>query len=134
GDSRQQVVIEDELGRSGIDFVMVSSSSALTASDFEEFFNFPNPFRPAEGTWFQYYLPQSSQVEFRILTLAGELVYEQIFDASSPQAQAGARSGAASRIFWDGRNGNGEVVLNGVYIAVLKTSAGVVTTKVAVAK
>lgn len=33
-----------------------------------------------------------------------------------------------------GRNGKGETVLNGVYIAVLKTSAGVVTTKVAVAK
>jgi hypothetical protein len=133
-DSRQQVVVEDELGRSGIDFVITSGSSALTASSFEEFFNFPNPFRPEEGTWFSFYLPQSSQVELRILTLAGELVYEQIFDASSPQAQAGARTGPTSRIFWDGRNGKGQMVLNGVYIAVLKTSAGVVTTKVAVAK
>ncbi|MCB9509748.1 MAG: hypothetical protein H6695_06170 [Deferribacteres bacterium] len=133
-DSRQQVVVEDELGRTGIDFAMLSASSAVSAADYNEFFNYPNPFRPSEGTWFNYYLPQASQVDFRILTLAGELVWQQTFEASSPQAIQGARRGTNSRIFWDGRNGNGELVLNGVYIAVLKTSAGVVTTKVAVAK
>ena len=126
--------MEDELGRTGIDFAMLSASSAVSAADYNEFFNYPNPFRPSEGTWFNYYLPQASQVDFRILTLAGELVWQQTFEASSPQAIQGARRGTNSRIFWDGRNGNGELVLNGVYIAVLKTSAGVVTTKVAVAK
>jgi hypothetical protein len=37
-------------------------------------------------------------------------------------------------IFWDGRNGDGVVVLNGVYIAVLQTGSGTATTKVAVTK
>lgn len=132
-DSRQQVEVEDELGNTGLDFTIFSTSSAVTAADFEEFYNYPNPFRPDEGTWFDFFLPQTSQVEFKILTLAGELVYEKTFDSSTPQAQAGARK-PNSRIPWDGRNGNGDMVLNGVYIAVLKTSAGVVTTKVAVAK
>ena len=70
-------------------------------------------------------------MEFRIFTLLGELVYEATYDANAPQGQAGAHT---KDLFWDGYNGDGKMVLNGVYVAVLKTATGTVTTKVAVAK
>lgn len=70
-----------------------------------------NPFNPEAGeAEFQYYHAESGQVTFRVLTLTGELVYQKTY----------AEAGSGSRtIDWDGRNDKGEMVLNGVYLAVL---------------
>ncbi len=134
--SGRAVEVIDETGATGLGFSLLSQASALSVADFKEFYNYPNPMKPGaeNGTRFNFWLPQNSKVEFRILTLTGKLVYSATFDENSPQGQAGPRRSDAMRIFWDGRNGSGRTVLNGVYIAVLKTDAGVVTTKVAVAK
>ena len=132
--SGEQVTIIDESGLTGTEFLLVSQIAAVVGAAYEDFYNYPNPFKPGtgalEGTTFLYTLPQGSQVEFKILTLTGDLVYSQTFEQSSPQAQANV----PIEVRWDGYNGVGKMVLNGVYIAVLKTSAGVVTTKVAVRK
>ncbi|MGH7492170.1 MAG: hypothetical protein ACREOO_07225, partial [bacterium] len=119
----------------------ITSVAAVLASEKYEdsFYNYPNPFSPKRGdgvTRFNYSLPQDSQVDFRIFTLLGELVYVQSYQATDPQGQAGPHNPAANRgnLEWNGQNGNGEAVLNGVYLAVLKTSAGTVMTKVAVVK
>lgn len=111
-----------------------SHPAVLIPPEFQESFrNGPNPFNPAKGetTVFQYVLPQNSDVELHIYTMFGELVYMQAFPATSPQ---GTARGFPNEIRWDGRNGNGNLVLNGVYLAVLKTNAGLATTKVAVLK
>lgn len=137
-DSRLPVQVVDETGKTGSDFLMVSNTSVVTEAEYENFYNYPNPFRPGDppdgGTRFWYYLPRNSRVEFKILTLLGEVVYQKVFEADSPQGRAGSRIPGVNDIFWDGKNGDGQVVLNGVYLAVLKTEFGVVTTKVAVAK
>ena len=137
-DSGEPVQVVDETGATGSEFVLLSRTSVVTEAEYENFYNYPNPFRPGDppdgGTRFWYYLPGNSRVEFSILTLLGELVYQKTYEANSPQGQAGSRIPGFNDIFWDGRNGEGNVVLNGVYIAVLKTDFGVVTTKVAVAK
>ena len=137
-DSGERVQVVDESGASGQEFAVASRASAITEADFQNFYNYPNPFRPGDppdrGTRFWYYLPGNSRVEFKILTLLGELVYQKTYEANSPQGQKGSRIPGYNDIFWDGRNGEGKVVLNGIYIAVLKTDFGVVTTKVAVAK
>ncbi|MDQ7064623.1 MAG: hypothetical protein Q9P90_10310 [candidate division KSB1 bacterium] len=95
------------------------------------FFNRPNPFGSADRpiTKFIYHLEKDSNVTLRIYTLFGELVWEKTFTASDPQGRA---DGGPKIITWNGTNGRGIRVLNGVYLAVLTTNAGTVTTKVAV--
>ncbi len=120
---------------------LTSAAAVLFDDQFDRsFYNFPNPFAPNKQgeirTSFNYYLPQDSDVDFRIYTLLGELVYAVSYKESDPQGRAGSRTDGFSKGFieWNGLNGNNELVLNGVYLAVLKTKTGTVTTKVAVVK
>jgi hypothetical protein len=111
-----------------------SKSAVLISNNFETSFrNGPNPFSPIKDffTSFEYVLQQNSEVELHIYTLFGELVRLMKF---SPLDSEGLANGQAKRILWDGRNGKGKIVVNGVYLAVLKTNAGMATTKVAVVK
>jgi len=121
----------------------ISSEAAVLFEDqFDKsFYNYPNPFAPGGNdaeraiTKFNYYLPQDSEVDFRLYTLLGELVYAVSYQATDPQGRAGSRSESGRGfIAWNGRNGNDKLVLNGVYLAVLKTGVGTVMTKVAVVK
>jgi hypothetical protein len=75
--------------------------------------NFPNPFAAGrEATHFAYYLPAAGRVSLRIWTPRGEPVASLIDGA--PRA-AGLHQDDA----WDGRNGRGRTVANGVYLAEL---------------
>jgi hypothetical protein len=142
-DSRQEGEVEiiflDERGNNVTAEQVTSQNRVINAANFEKsFYNYPNPFSPlrdnpdgTRGTFFDYYLSQPSDVEFRIYNLLGELVYEQSYKSSDPEGQP---SGRFKPLFWDGKNGKGDIVLNGVYLAILKTSTGTVTTKVAVVK
>jgi len=76
-----------------------------------------NPFDPIAGpAEFRYYLERSQQIRFLVLTLSGELVYERLFEADEMGGQAGENT-----LFWDGRNDKGQMVLNGVYMAVVSS-------------
>lgn len=136
-DSGTAVVVENEKGQSGEKFKLVSQLIVLFgAAPSEAFFNYPNPFQPGndraakEGTHFNYNLPTATAGQLKIYTLLGELVWETSFSAADPAGQAGNH---ARDIFWNGYNGAGRRVLNGVYIAVLRLPQyGTFTTKVAV--
>jgi hypothetical protein len=140
-ESRQpvEIVFLDERGNNIAAAQVASQQRVINAANFEKsFYNYPNPFSPlrnnpdgTRGTYFDYYLSQPSDVEFRIYTLLGELVYERSYKASNPEGQPSSRF---KPLFWDGKNGKGDIVLNGVYIAILKTSTGTAMTKVAVVK
>ncbi|MGH7601118.1 MAG: hypothetical protein ACREOI_32580, partial [bacterium] len=83
-------------------------------------------------TRFTYNLPEASSGELKIFTLLGELVWETSFSAADP---AGAKGEHFGDLFWNGYNGARRKVLNGVYIALLKTAKyGTFMTKVAVVK
>jgi hypothetical protein len=92
--------------------------------------NYPNPFRAgAEPTQIQYTLPVAAAVEIRIYSTAGEEVWEF-------QAGAGVSGGmqGVNTVVWDGRNGDGKLVVDGVYIARI-TGGGVdADVKIAVVK
>ncbi len=91
-----------------------------------------NPYSPALGeAEFRYYLAEPSGVVFRILTLSGEKVYGVDLIEGSPGTDTGLQS-----LSWDGRNENGDLVLNGVYVAVITTdnNGERATLKVAVLK
>ncbi|MDZ7344063.1 MAG: hypothetical protein ONA90_06075, partial [candidate division KSB1 bacterium] len=135
-DSGSSVVIEDEIGRTGEDFqinsemiVLVNTIAGGTLG------NYPNPLRPGktrtDGTFFLYHLPEDSDGVLKIYSLLGELVWETSFTANSPAGRAGFHN---DDLFWDGFNGQGKKVLNGVYVAILITKNGKLTTKVAVVK
>lgn len=100
----------------------ISLPQAIIATEFgESFKNYPNPFNPmVEETEFIYNLPTDSDVDIYIFTVTGERVRHLHYAAGSEGGQAEQ----LSRAYWDGRNGNGEVVLNGVYIAYIEVAEG----------
>jgi hypothetical protein len=80
------------------------------------FSNYPNPFAAGgESTRFVYFLPDDATVNLVIWSVRGERV-TTIRDNESRAA------GLYQDDVWDGRNGRGNVVLNGVYIAELQVS------------
>jgi hypothetical protein len=93
------------------------------------FFSYPNPFSPLREhatIVFNMETPQPSSLT--IYTLTGDEVFK--VDLPAPAA-----SGTPVTYDWDGRNQAGQVVLNGVYFAVLQVQgAGDVRTKIAVMK
>lgn len=133
-ESNKKVLITDDAGRP-LDIV-VPGGTRVVDSDFEtSFFNYPNPIGRNETTSFNYNLTQNSDGTLRIYTLLGELVWSTTFTSGEILGQAGNHDGVSLKtITWDGRNGKGQEVRNGVYIAVLTTSAGEAVTKVAIAK
>ena len=123
-------VVETIDGKSGPQFRLESNLTAIHGAEASSsFFNYPNPFQPGnnqsnnEGTRFS--LPAGASGELKIFTLLGELVWETQIDLRN----------LSGPIFWNGHNGMDKRVLNGVYVAMLKTKDGkTLTTKVAVLK
>ncbi|MDZ7363900.1 MAG: hypothetical protein ONB46_24775 [candidate division KSB1 bacterium] len=126
------VVVETADGRRGNKFRLESNLTSLHGADAASaFFNYPNPLQPGEdfsrGEGTRFNLPAGASGELKIFTMLGELVWGTTVQAREPLEFQG--------IFWNGHNGAGKRVLNGVYLAVLKTNDGkMVTTKVAVLK
>lgn len=78
--------------------------------------NFPNPFAAGrKTTTFAYYLERTARVTLRIMTPHSEPVATVVRDRPRP---AGMNQSDA----WDGRNGNGDVVRNGVYVVELSVA------------
>jgi hypothetical protein len=76
-------------------------------------YNMPNPLSPKEGgTKFRYLLSEDSHVEIVIYDLFGNLVRKLDTEAGAP----GGRSGE-NFYSWDGKNGSGNDVANGGYVA-----------------
>lgn len=79
----------------------------------ESYSNYPNPFAGGrQSTTFAFYLRQSGRVTLRIVTPSGDGVATLLDNAARP-------AGMNQSDLWDGRNGVGRVVRNGVYIAEL---------------
>ncbi|MBN1560146.1 hypothetical protein JW998_07830, partial [candidate division KSB1 bacterium] len=121
-----------ELGYASMMVVLINKDLA------KSFFNYPNPFGRADDplTSFVYYLENDSDVKIHIYTLTGELVKTWNFtQAEYPElTTAGIHQGHAE-LTWDGENGMGHRVRNGVYLAYISTSDGKqAMTKIAVVR
>jgi len=100
----------------------------------ESFGNYPNPFGNPDRktTTITYYLKEDTEVEIKIYTLIGELVWSRLYPLGDARSKKGTHEGDVT---WDARNDKGYKVLNGVYIIYLKTGYGeTATTKAAVIK
>jgi hypothetical protein len=125
----QQVPVSGLLDRS----FEVNVPQAIISDDFERSFkNYPNPFNPlVQPTEIRYNLPEDSDVDIYIYTVTGERVRHLHFEAGTNGGQEGVNSG----IYWDGHNGKGDMVLNGVYVAYIEAAIGLkATVKLAVVK
>ena len=147
-DSASAIVARDAFYRSRLsiadssldraDYLGFSSGTlvVMQADVKESFCNYPNPFgapsRPL--TKFVYYLSQPSDVQIKIFTLTGDLVQAWEFTKSAHPGQTSAGI-HQDQVVWDGRNGRGEKVMNGIYLAYLRTEYGeLAVTKIAVVK
>jgi hypothetical protein len=99
----------------GLAFPLWTQSGVLSAADLQSsYVNFPNPFAAGrEATTVAYFMPSPGRVTLRVLTPRGELVATLI-------DRAARAAGQQQSDRWDGRNGKGGVVLNGVYVAELE--------------
>src|SRR5262249_38094603 len=95
-------------------FPLWSEAGSFGATSFSaSVSNFPNPFAAGrEVTRFVYYLTSDARVTLRLATLDGDLVLTSLDRA--PRAP-----GMQEADGWDGRNGAGRTVRNGVYVAEL---------------
>jgi hypothetical protein len=74
-----------------------------------------NPYNPTLGpVRFAYILSEPSEVAFRVFTLTGDLVHEQLLPLGQPGTEVSA---TPHMLEWDGRNDAGYTVINGVYLA-----------------
>jgi hypothetical protein len=111
--------------REGARFVAEAPSGAppfqsreytLTSSRFVESFQPQNnPFNPDNGaTLFSYTLSADNDIELAIYTLTGKLVRRFFYGSGSQYASTGVQTPS-----WDGRNGDGAPVRDGVYVVAL---------------
>ncbi|MCK4358310.1 MAG: T9SS type A sorting domain-containing protein, partial [Candidatus Cloacimonetes bacterium] len=79
---------------------------------------YPNPFNPSIETGIiRYSLAKDGNVTIRIYDVAGNLV--KILIENDAQV-----AGEEQYIEWDGKNGKGDIVANGVYFYVIESSSG----------
>ncbi len=111
--------------------VITSEPLIVLSSQFAEYVhNYPNPFRAgAQDTRITYIMQSTGNVSVRVFDLAGELVYEENIPAGDARTQAGPQETT-----WDGRNGKGDVVRNGVYVCVVNAGGQTAKFRIAVAK
>jgi hypothetical protein len=110
-DSTPMLVQPDQ----GDAFAMSSGDVVIRSHDLKaSYINYPNPFAAGrQNTAIEYYLEHGGRVSLKIYNIIGQPVRVLTSDESQPA------STALHRYVWDGRNGSGQVVLNGLYFAVL---------------
>jgi hypothetical protein len=109
-------------------FPMNSSVMLFTASDVASTYgNYPNPFHAgSQSTTVEFYLSSSFTVSLVVYDVTGNRV---VTLADHQNLGPGLQ-----RIMWDGRNGMGLLVVNGIYYAQLDVNGSKYLTKVAVSK
>jgi hypothetical protein len=109
-------------------FPMGTGLMVLSAADLAKTYgNYPNPFHAGmENTTIEFYLNSASTVTLDLYDVMGSKVITLLKNQS---IQPGLQ-----RVSWDGRNGFGSLVLNGVYYAQLDVNGTKLLLKIAVVK
>ena len=127
-------VVRDANGEDIAGFFYNTPLSVMSASFEEYVHNYPNPFRAgSEVTKIAYFLTQDSSVSIKIYDYTGVLVWTKEIPAGGPGG-SGEPGGTWWEADWDGRNGRGVVVRNGVYVCKVTAGGKSAMFKIAVAK
>lgn len=82
----------------------------------ENIYNYPNPFNPDnETTTLRYSMNKNAKVTIKIYDAGSNLVRILFEDIQQNAAEE-------QSVTWDGKNGDGDIVANGVYFFVIETS------------
>ncbi|MDI6642091.1 MAG: hypothetical protein QME68_07260 [Elusimicrobiota bacterium] len=85
---------------------------------------YPKPFPPgSEELKIRYTLREDSEIKLKIFTLIGDLVREYEYESGIEGKSKGVPEGY-TEIKWDGRNGAGRIVSNGMYLIVIDADSG----------
>ncbi|MGM0441823.1 MAG: Kelch repeat-containing protein [Elusimicrobiota bacterium] len=94
-------------GKAGI-FSLKAYSEPV--KDVSEIVNYPNPFKPHEEELkIKFIITKDMDLKLEFYTLTGDLVYRE------EKEFRGNTSGTQVQFTWDGKNGEGRVVANGMY-------------------
>ncbi len=127
-------VVRDANGEDIAGFFYNTSLSVMSANFEEYVHNYPNPFMAgSEVTKIAYFLTEDTAVSIKIYDYTGVLVWTKDIPAGGPGG-SGEPGGTWWEADWDGRNGRGEVVRNGVYICKVMAGGDSAMFKIAVAK
>ena len=101
--------------------LMITKRISIIPTNMEDaFVTYPNPYgKNQEWANIRFFLENYSNVEMYIFTLVGELVWSRSFQNQAPGSHDGAYD---NQYRWDGNNDKGNMVLNGVYLCVLKVT------------
>ncbi|MGQ0721389.1 MAG: DNRLRE domain-containing protein [Candidatus Eiseniibacteriota bacterium] len=102
------------LARDGQSFPFWTEAGNFSGATLEESWsNFPNPFAAGrDHTTFAFFLVQPAKVTLKLWTARGDAVRTLVEGRALP-------AGLHQNLAWDGRNGRGDTVLNGIYLAEL---------------
>jgi len=87
--------------------------------------NYPNPFKSGTCTQVAYQLSKETDITFIVFDLIAEPIFKGTIKAGDPGAKAGY-----NEFCWDGKNGQGKNLGNGVYLGVILDKNGRVMGKV----
>jgi hypothetical protein len=133
-DREEEQIVRDENGEDIAGFFRSFPLSVMSANFEEYVHNYPNPFRAgSEVTKIAYFLTKDTNVSITIYDYTGILVWEKQIPAGGPGG-SGEPGGTWWEVDWDGRNGKGDVVRNGVYICKVTAGGKSAMFKIAVAK
>jgi hypothetical protein len=107
-------------------FYIRSDLTNLKSGAAEAAFNYPNPFNPRKESTTITFFNGGTKATVKIYSITGELVRN--LSKQTPQ-----QSGSVE-VQWDGKNGRGRIVRNGVYVAVIKADGKRIMVKIAVVK
>jgi len=103
---------DGDLGTWSITGLMVSSSGSAQVQGSP--LNFPNPFDPAAGTTFSYYLTKDSDVAINIYDMSGNLIARKTYLSAASGGKAGY-----NEVLWDCKSDSGRDIGNGMYLYLL---------------
>jgi hypothetical protein len=85
--------------------------------------SYPNPFNPRNGAAkIGYYLAADSDLELKIFTLLGELVWSKEIQATASLGSAGLHTGHTA-LQWNAVNDSGSEIRSGVYICIIRNKS-----------
>jgi len=104
----------DNLGRSSV-WSRVFHVTAEEELAIQDFLPYPNPLRDEGGVSFTFIINKEARVSLKIFTIAGRLIWK----SGSLWMPAGE-----NRIYWNGRDGDGDLPSNGLYFVKILAKAG----------
>ncbi len=116
----------------GHSLILAGHSVTAKASSELDAHSYPNPFVPSrQPATLSYSLPESGPVEIEIFDLLGKRVRQWSFANGSPETEPGIHDGD---VLWDGRNGLGQEVRNGVYLCRVRAAGREIYFRIAVTR